>query len=252
MNLCYLLAPSHCSLALVYTPLNHSSVMTPTCFPTVLLLFSSYLPIFVFLSLATHMLFISPRVKAMKLGVLKFCISFHDRRHHSNAVHPILASASTAPVSPMNSLRTTKTSCHGVATRAREALQVLIKSSRLQLPETFIDYTNNIKFLHGSAGDVVCFPCPLQEQEAASALKALEGAAVAAIADLIENRTTGRSIEVHLDRVTCFLMSAYMVTINDKGKLDPGVQELVRGSLLPPPQADFVARVANRLERYRY
>ena len=119
----------------------------------------------------------------------------------------------------------------GVGRRAKEALETLITASASEIPPAFIQHFRNVEFVPGCTDDAVCFPCPLQEQEAASALKALEGAAVAAIADMIERKSGKRSIEVHLDRVTCFLMSTYLVTINGKGKHDPEVKELIPGSM---------------------
>ena len=123
----------------------------------------------------------------------------------------------------------------GVGRRAKKALQALIAASESQVPAAFVQHAGTVGFLPGCTGDAVCFPCPLQEQEAASALKALEGAAVAAIADLIERRSGPRDIEVRLDRVTCFLMSTYLVTINGKGKNHPDVKDLVPGTTPPTP-----------------
>lgn len=120
----------------------------------------------------------------------------------------------------------------GVGRRAKKALQALIAASESQVPAAFLQHAaGDVRFLPGCTGDAVCFPCPLQEQEAASALKALEGTAVAAIADLIERRSGRREIEVRLDRVTCFLMSTYLVTINGKGKHHPDIKDLVPGTI---------------------
>ncbi|RYP45922.1 hypothetical protein DL768_007790 [Monosporascus sp. mg162] len=147
----------------------------------------------------------------------------------------------------MSSLIPTEPRAHSVATRAKKALRAFIKSSQSQLPATFIDHAENVEFLHGSTGDVVCFPCPLQEQEAASALKAMEGAAVAAIADLLDRQRRSRSIEVHLDQVTCFLMSAYMVTIKNRHKQHPEVKELVPDTDIHQAQSVLYRRLSANL-----
>lgn len=206
--------------------------MIPTCLSTMQLLFDSCLPMLICCSLATHILFITRGWKGNKLNILEF-FSSHIQRHHPHIACPISTHDTPASDLPMSNSKTPEPSCHGVAVRARRALDILIQSSLSELPQSVIKHATNVEFLPGSTGDMVCFPCPLQEQEAGSALKALEGGAIAAIAELIEDkREPGRSsVKVHLERVTCFLMSAYMVTINDRGKQHPGIKELVRGSL---------------------
>lgn len=165
----------------------------------------------------------------MKSKAFNLSFLFHVRSSPSHSMSPFLTCDHSSPNLIMSCPEAVEHHLHGVATRAKQALHSLIQSSRSQLPGPFIDHARNTAFLHGTIGDVVCFPCPLQEQEAAAALKALEGGAVAAIANLIEASSGERSVEVHLDRVTCFLMSAYLVTINGKGKHDVGIENFVRG-----------------------
>lgn len=79
------------------------------------------------------------------------------------------------------------------------------------------------------------FPCPLKEQDAIAAIKGLEACAAAAIADL---RVCGggrggghvdREIVVDLDKAACFLMSAYLTTIDGKDKANPESKKKIKG-----------------------
>lgn len=215
------------------TSLGYPRTMIQTCLSIAQLLFDSYLRMFLCCSLITHVIIITRGGKAMKSGVLEFPLPLHVRQHHSHVVHPFPACDIPALDPPISASKNTELSCNGVASRAKKALRALLSSSVSQLPEQFKHHAVDVEFLPGSTGDMVCFPCPLKEQEAGSALKGLEGAAVAAIAGLIEHgehKLSRRPIKVHLDRVTCFLMSAYIVTINDRGKQHPDAKKLVRGS----------------------
>ncbi|KAI0184689.1 CAIB/BAIF family enzyme [Xylaria flabelliformis] len=79
-----------------------------------------------------------------------------------------------------------------------------------------------------TTGDSVCFPCPLRQQEACAALKALEGCAVAAIADL-QRKECCRKIIINLEQVTCFLMSAYITTLDGLDKSNPKIRDRLPG-----------------------
>lgn len=236
--------------------------MIQTCLSILQLLFDSYLPMLICCSLVTPVLFITRGGKVMKSGVLQSRFPLHVRNDHSHIVHPFSAYDIPAAGVPMSESKNTGPNCNGVVARARQALQTLLYSSVSELPEQFMSHAAGIDFLPGSTGDMVCFPCPLKEQEAGSALKGLEGAAVAAIIDFIEHGKHGEhgsgrtSIKVHLDRVSCFLMSAYMVTLNDRGKQHPDVKELVRGSFplvqRKPMLCTFKVGVANPLLRHRF
>ena len=61
------------------------------------------------------------------------------------------------------------------------------------------------------------FPSPCREQDVIAAIKALEACAAAAIGDLRHGKKA-RSIKVDLDKSACFLMSAYLATIDGKRK----------------------------------
>ncbi|KAI0166415.1 CoA-transferase family III [Xylariaceae sp. FL1272] len=62
----------------------------------------------------------------------------------------------------------------------------------------------------------------MRQQEACAALKALEGCAAAAVADL-RRKERRRKITINLERVTCFLLSAYITTLDGIGKGNPKI-----------------------------
>lgn len=118
---------------------------------------------------------------------------------------------------------------YSVGENARHALEILLRASQPDLPAEFTRHVRDVVFLHGpAAGDSVCLPCPLRQQEVCAALKALEGCAVAAIADL-QHKKHRREITVNLGRVTCFLMSAYITTLDGLDKSDPKISHRLPG-----------------------
>ncbi|GAP91136.2 putative caib baif family enzyme [Rosellinia necatrix] len=107
---------------------------------------------------------------------------------------------------------------YSVCHNARRAMDILAQASQSELPAEFFRYIQDVVFDSGSAtGNSVCLPCPLRQQEACAALKALEGCAIAAIADL-QRKEPRREITVNLERVACFLMSAYITTLDGLDK----------------------------------
>lgn len=118
---------------------------------------------------------------------------------------------------------------YSVGENARHALQILLRASQPDLPAEFMRHVQDVVFVHGpAAGDSVCLPCPLRQQEACAALKALEGCAIAAIADL-QLKEHRKEITVNLGRVTCFLMSAYITTLDGLDKSDPKISHRLPG-----------------------
>jgi len=94
-----------------------------------------------------------------------------------------------------------------------------------------------IDFTATSPGsDAVHFPSPLREQDTMLAIKALEACAAAAIADLrcgVDPQSQyKRRINIDVDKTSCFLMSAYLTTVDGMGKQDPGVKAKVPGTLI--------------------
>ncbi|KAI5928579.1 CoA-transferase family III [Camillea tinctor] len=112
---------------------------------------------------------------------------------------------------------------YSVGQGAQTALKALLQSSRSELPAEFLRYVEDVIFAKPSlTADTVCLPCPLLQQETCAALKALEGCATAAIANLRRSKNDEkRDIVVNLERVTCFLMSAYITNIDGLDKCNP-------------------------------
>ncbi len=94
-------------------------------------------------------------------------------------------------------------------------------------------HVQNVHFKPSPSGKAVFFPCPLKELEAVAALKALEACLAAAIADQRYGREQ-RHIEVDMDRAACFLMSAYLCTVDGMEKGHPGVQRKLPGETRRP------------------
>ncbi len=122
-------------------------------------------------------------------------------------------------------------SSHSVDDGAWTALQSLLASCRQQLAEQFLAHVQNIRFTSSSPrGEKVYFPCPLKEQEAVLAVKALEACAVAAIADL-RYGPESRRINIDTDKTACFLMSAYLSTVDGMDKGNTSVRSKLPGSV---------------------
>jgi len=118
---------------------------------------------------------------------------------------------------------------YSVTRGALKALQALIEACGLNIPDDFLRYVEYIGFTAAQPGsDMVHFPTPLREQDAMLAIKALEACAVAAIADL-RYGGDGRQIAVDIDKTSCFLMSAYLTTVDGMGKQDPEVKKKIPG-----------------------
>ena len=127
-----------------------------------------------------------------------------------------------------------KTNRYSVVDGSFIALKCLLALCEGQAPEEFPRYLQHVLFTTRSpSGDLVCFPTALREQEAGSALKALEACAAAALADL-RYGSEPRLIGVDVDRTACFLMSAYLTTINGVDKGNPAVRTLIPGALRQP------------------
>lgn len=120
---------------------------------------------------------------------------------------------------------------YSVTEGAAAALKTLLAATHRQLPSDFIGHLQDVSFVSPStaAPDGVFFPCPLREQEAAAAIKALEACAAAAIADL-RYGAKARAVEVDLTKTACFLISAYMSTIDGMDKTHEGVKSKIPGT----------------------
>jgi hypothetical protein len=117
----------------------------------------------------------------------------------------------------------------------RAALRLLLAKAEGQLPEESLPHITSVDFSTANTGSPY-FPSPLKQTEAISALKAVEAGVASSIADL-KDGSTGRSINVDLERATAFLFSTYLATVGGMDKANPKVKKLLKGqcyaALLP-------------------
>jgi hypothetical protein len=120
---------------------------------------------------------------------------------------------------------------YSIVLGAKDALADLLESCGDELPTGIINHVQDVYFAASSPEEAALhFPCPLKEQEATAAIKALEACAVAAIADLRNGwNTNPRAIHVDLDKIACFLMSAYVTTVDGLGKADALIKTKIPG-----------------------
>ncbi|KAI1777912.1 CoA-transferase family III [Hypoxylon cercidicola] len=138
-----------------------------------------------------------------------------------------------------------------VSEGSRDAFGLLCKSTETEVPDEFLQYIGRVVFRNGSdSGDTVCFPCPLREQEAMAALKALEGCAAAALAD-IRGPKREREIGVTLEHVASFLMSTYITNIDGLDKCSPEAKERIPDTDLNQAQSILYRRLSAGLYETR-
>ena len=109
----------------------------------------------------------------------------------------------------------------------QSALQHLLEKAREQLPEESLPHITKVDFSTANTGTPY-FPSPLKQTEAISALKAVEAGVASSIADL-KDGSTGRNINVDLERATAFLFSTYLATVGGMDKANPKVKNLLKG-----------------------
>lgn len=118
---------------------------------------------------------------------------------------------------------------HSVAAGTQAALQKLCTTSLDELPGAILAFTETVDVTSTpEKGDEVYFPTPLREQEATAAIKALEACAAAAIAKIRYGTETNK-IQVDPDKVSAFLMSAYLTTLDGIDKPDPRIKGRIPG-----------------------
>lgn len=117
-----------------------------------------------------------------------------------------------------------------------EAQKILIRlcdqfiNDANSLPTEIQQKRENVHFT--AQRDCPYFPIPLKETETTAALKAIEGSLVSLLADLKDGCTASdRKVVIDLEKTTAFLFQAYLATVGDLGKLDPGVKQLLKGIL---------------------
>ncbi|KAK4106771.1 CoA-transferase family III [Parathielavia hyrcaniae] len=138
---------------------------------------------------------------------------------------------------------------HSVAAGTLDALRKLCEASQGELPDTISAFTKAVEVTPTSGkGDQVCFPTPLREQETTAAIKALEACAAAAIAKLRYGEET-KWIQVDTDKVSAFLMSAYITTLDGISKADPRIKARIPDTDLNRAQSVLYRRMSANLYR---
>ncbi|KAG7107364.1 Acetyl-coenzyme A transferase nodX like protein [Verticillium longisporum] len=135
---------------------------------------------------------------------------------------------------------------YSVKQGTEQALASLLASCRGQLPSAFVHAPRRLVF-KDAPDDDVHFPSPLKEQEALAAIKALEGAAAAAFANLREDHQSPREITIDMSLISCFLMSAYLCTLDGLDKADPRVKNKIPDTDLNQAQTVFYRRLSANL-----
>jgi hypothetical protein len=150
-----------------------------------------------------------------------------------------------------HSLTPSSSSCYSVVDGAYSVLDKFVSVCRSELPPEFDQHIEHVNFsVQCVSSDTICLPCPLKEQETGSALKALEGCAAAAVADLRFGKQQ-RSVNVDVGRVTCFFMSAYITTLDGMSKIDPKIKLRIPGWFSSPPFLNRVPPCLIPSHRYR-
>ncbi|KAK6210304.1 caib baif family enzyme [Colletotrichum tabaci] len=135
---------------------------------------------------------------------------------------------------------------YSVKEGSENALAALVAACQRQLPPEFLHHLQNVAFT-APLGDTAFIPCPLKEQEATASIKALEGMAAAAIADLRHGYQARREIEVDMARTACFLISAYLTTVDGMDKAHPNVKSKIPDTDLNQAQSILYRRLSANL-----
>ncbi|KAI8175551.1 Formyl-CoA:oxalate CoA-transferase [Colletotrichum sp. SAR 10_70] len=138
-----------------------------------------------------------------------------------------------------------RTPSYSVREGAENALAALVSACQQQLPPEFVEHLRNVTF-STPLGDTAFFPCPLKEQDATASIKALEGMAAAAIADLRYGQAS-RDIDVDVARTACFLISAYLTTVDGMDKAHPNVKSKIPDTDLNQAQSILYRRLSANL-----
>ena len=100
------------------------------------------------------------------------------------------------------------------------------QSERFSLPLQVVENRDKVSFY--SSHDQIYYPIPFKETETLAALKGIEGAVAAALADL-RHGTSSRDIKISLEKATVFGCQAYMAKLDGLSKLDPAVKARLKG-----------------------
>ncbi|KAK4137772.1 CoA-transferase family III [Trichocladium antarcticum] len=136
---------------------------------------------------------------------------------------------------------------YSVARGAQDALERLSQACQAELPQAIISLRQSVEVTSTPGGrNEVHFPTPLKEQDATAAIKALEACAAAAIAN-IRYGTESRKIHVDIDKVSTFLLSAYLTTLDGMGKADARIKERIPDTDLNQAQSILYRRLSANL-----
>jgi hypothetical protein len=108
------------------------------------------------------------------------------------------------------------------------ALDYLLQQAAAQLPHECLPHVARTCFSTANTGSPY-FPSPLKQTEAISALKAIEAAIAASIADL-KTTVPARRVNVDLERASAFLFSTYLATVDGMDKAHPKVKKHLKGT----------------------
>lgn len=119
---------------------------------------------------------------------------------------------------------------YSVLDGSAKATEYLRQVAGAQIPPEFAPHLEEVSLTTATDGTQIYFPCPFKETEATVALKSVEAAAVAALAQLrYPDDNATRKIEVDLERTATFLFSTYIATIAGMGKQDSDVKSKLKG-----------------------
>ncbi|KAL2854424.1 CoA-transferase family III domain-containing protein [Aspergillus pseudoustus] len=120
------------------------------------------------------------------------------------------------------------------------------QAERLNLPEEVAAGQDAVSFY--SAHDQIYFPIPFKETETLAALKGVEGAVAAAIADLRYGPAAEkRNVKINLERATAFGCQAYMAKVDGLAKNDPEVKKKLKDTDLLAAQSNGYRRMSANL-----
>ncbi|KAL2870929.1 CAIB/BAIF family enzyme [Aspergillus lucknowensis] len=120
------------------------------------------------------------------------------------------------------------------------------QAKRLNLPEEVVAGQDAVSF--DSPHDQIYFPIPFKETETLAALKGIEGAVAAAIADLRYGPASRkRKVRINLERATAFGCQAYMAKVDGYSKLDPEVKKKLKDTDLLAAQSNGYRRMSANL-----
>ena len=131
---------------------------------------------------------------------------------------------------------------YSVLSETQSALASLLRAAKSQIPPEITSKIQAVEFTNAHTG-VPDFPVPLKENEATSALKAVEAGLASAVADLaLGEQETQRRAVVDLERASCFLFSTYLATVGGFDKGNPKAKALLKGISMNPLRTQYWRR----------